>query len=50
MRPPCRSTIFLQIARPIPVPGYSVLAMKPLEDDEDAVGMLRSDADAVIIK
>src|SRR5262249_19297051 len=21
--PPCRSTIFLQIARPIPVPGYS---------------------------
>src|SRR5262245_9825531 len=23
IRPPCRSTIFLQTARPIPVPGYS---------------------------
>ena len=23
MRPPCRSTIFLQMAKPMPVPGYS---------------------------
>ena len=34
-RPPWYSTIFLQIARPMPVPGYVVAGVQPLEDHED---------------
>ena len=28
IRPPCRSTIFLLMAKPIPLPGYSVRVCK----------------------
>ena len=48
IRPPWRSTIFLQIARPMPVPGYSLAAVQPLEDQEDPLDVLRLDADAVV--
>ena len=48
MRPPWRSTIFLQIARPMPVPGILLPAVQALEDHEDALEVLRVDADAVV--
>ena len=32
----------------MPVPGYSRAAVQALEDDEDAVGVLGLDADAVV--
>ena len=48
MRPPWRSTIFLQIARPMPVPGYSRAAVQALEQHEDALEVLGRDADAVV--
>ncbi len=48
MRPPWRSTTFLQMAKPMPVPGYCSRRVQALEDQEDAVGELRIDADAVV--
>ncbi len=39
IRPPCRATIFLQIASPIPVPGYSS-AVETLKYDEYSVRVL----------
>ncbi len=48
MRPPCRSTIRLLIARPMPVPGIFLPVVQALEDDEDALEILRVDPDAVV--
>ena len=48
IRPPWRSTILLQIARPMPVPGYCLSGVQALEDQEDAILVLRVDADAVV--
>ena len=47
MRPPWRSMIFLQIAKPMPVPGYS-LPCATLEHLEEPLGLLRVNADAVV--
>jgi hypothetical protein len=46
--PRWRSTIFLQIARPMPVPGYSLRPLQALEDLEDALDVGQLDADAVV--
>ena len=48
MRPWWRSTIRLQIDSPMPLPGYCVAAVQPLEDAEDALGVARVDPDAVV--
>ncbi len=45
MRPPCASTIFLQIARPAPVPFDLFAPVQPAEDAEDLLVVLRLDAD-----
>jgi hypothetical protein len=45
--PPLCSTIFLQIARPIPLPGYSVRAWR-LEDYKNILRVFRRNADPVI--
>jgi hypothetical protein len=42
-RPPWRSTILLQIARPMPLPGYSSREWRLPEDDEDVVAVLRAE-------
>ncbi len=46
--PPWRSTIFLQMASPMPVPAITLLAVQALEDHEDAVKVLRVDPDPVV--
>ena len=48
IRPPCRSTIRLQIARPMPVPGILAAAVQPLENHENLVLVLLLEADAVV--
>ena len=47
IRPPWRSTIRLQIARPTPVPACIPMP-QPLERFKDAVMILRINSDAVI--
>ena len=42
------STIFRQIARPMPVPRVLSPGMQPLEDLEDALGVRPVDADAIV--
>nr|WP_048145183.1 hypothetical protein [Methanosphaerula palustris] len=46
--PPCRSTIFLTIARPIPVLAYSALGVEPLEHLEDPIKEFGGDPNPVI--
>ena len=48
--PPCRSTMRLQIARPIPVPGYLPRPCKPLENQEHLVLVLLLETDAVVLR
>ena len=38
----------LQIDSPTPLPGYLLAGVQPLEDGEDALGVARVDADAVV--
>ena len=49
IRPPWRSTIRLQIARPTPVPACIPVVPQPLERFKDAVMILRINSDAVIV-
>ena len=48
MRPPWRSTIFRQIASPIPVPRILLARMETPKEAEELPGPLRVNADAVI--
>jgi hypothetical protein len=48
MRPAWRSTIFVAIARPMPVPGVLAATVQALKDQEDALDILWLDTDAVV--